>query len=217
MPPVDHLRAPAKLTRSLRVVGVRDDGYHLLEAEMVTMDLADELEIEDGGDGLEVLDEVAWLLGDGALPAERRAPASVPPGPENLVARALVLVGRQARVRLRKRVPAGAGLGGGSADAAAVLRWAGVARSADRRRPGRRRAVLRRRRQGAGDAAIGELVEPLAHEAFTAVLVTPALAVSTLEVYRAWDDPRRSERASTGTTSSRPPWPSSRAWPGGGT
>ena len=35
---------------------------------------------------------------------------------------------------------------------------------------------------------IGELVEPLAPEAFTAVLVTPALAVSTLEVYRAWDD-----------------------------
>ena len=37
-------------------------------------------------------------------------------------------------------------------------------------------------------SGVGELVEPLAPEAFTAVLVTPALAVSTLEVYRAWDD-----------------------------
>jgi 4-diphosphocytidyl-2-C-methyl-D-erythritol kinase len=45
MPSTDHLLAPAKLTRSLRVVGVRRDGYHLLEAEMATIDLADELEI----------------------------------------------------------------------------------------------------------------------------------------------------------------------------
>ena len=34
MPPIDHVRAPAKLTRALRVVGVRHDGYHLLAAEM---------------------------------------------------------------------------------------------------------------------------------------------------------------------------------------
>ena len=47
-------------------------------------------------------------------------------GDENLVRRALAAAGRQAFVRLHKRIPAGAGLGGGSADAAAVLRWAGV-------------------------------------------------------------------------------------------
>ena len=190
MAPVDLLRAPAKLTRSLRVVGRRDDGYHLLEAEMATLDLSDELEIEEGADGFEVVDEVAWVGEPGRDRAETQlgglASAVVPPGPENLVIRALATTGRRARVRLVKRVPAGAGLGGGSSDAAAVLRWAGVLD------PG----------VGVGLGAdvpfcvvggralvggVGEVVEPLGFEAFTAVLVTPALSVSTPEVYRAWD------------------------------
>ena len=47
------LRAPAKLTLSLRVTGVREDGFHLIDAEMVSLDLADELVFSDG-DGLEV-------------------------------------------------------------------------------------------------------------------------------------------------------------------
>ena len=100
--------APAKLTVTLRVTGVRDDGYHLIDAEMVVLDLADELEFSEG-DGLEVTGPSA---------------AGVTTGPENLVRRALALVGRTAHVRLDKRVPSGAGLGGGSADAAAVLRLA---------------------------------------------------------------------------------------------
>ena len=90
--------ARAKLTLSLRVTGVRADGYHELDAEMVTVSLADELTF---GPGRNVLP------------------------PEDLVSRALTAVGRQAHVVVDKRIPAGAGLGGGSADAAAVLRWAG--------------------------------------------------------------------------------------------
>ena len=104
------LLAPAKLTLSLRVVGVRDDGFHLIDAEMVTVDLADRLTI-DPGDGLEVLGV------DGG--------PEVDDGDDNLVRRALALAGRTAQVRVEKAIPAGAGLGGGSADAAAVLRWAG--------------------------------------------------------------------------------------------
>src|ERR1035441_2238595 len=77
MSPIDHVRAPAKLTRSLRVVGVRHDGFHLLEAEMATIDLADELEIEDGVDGLEVVDEVGWVLGDRPLSAGGRGGGGV--------------------------------------------------------------------------------------------------------------------------------------------
>ena len=99
--PVDLLRAPAKLTRSLRVVGRRDDGYHLLEAEMATLDLSDELEIEEGADGFEVVDEVAWVGEPGRDRAETQlgglASAVVPPGPENLVIRALATTGRRAR------------------------------------------------------------------------------------------------------------------------
>ena len=101
-----ELVAPAKLTLSLRITGVRADGYHLLSSEMVSLDLADTLVVGPG-------DDLTVVSGDG-----EPSPA-VPAGPENLVARALVAVGRRASVRLVKRIPPGAGLGGGSADAAA--------------------------------------------------------------------------------------------------
>jgi 4-diphosphocytidyl-2-C-methyl-D-erythritol kinase len=199
MQPVDRVLAPAKLTRALRVLGVRPDGYHLLETEMVSLDLADELEIEEGGTGLEVLDEVAWSGGAaagadrlygpspaGAVAGSAGASGGVPSGGDNLVVRALAAAGRQARVKLRKRIPAGAGLGGGSSDAAAVLRWAGVLDTATAARLGADVpfCVLGGRARVGG---IGDIVEPLGFEAFTVVLVTPALSVATPEVYRAWD------------------------------
>ncbi len=165
--------APAKLTLSLRITGVRDDGYHVLDAEMVTVDLADRLTFGDG-DSLEVF---------GATGAE------VPVDDGNLVRRALVAVGRQAAVRLYKRIPAGAGLGGGSADAAAVLRWAGctdltVAAGLGADVPfclGGGRARVR----GIGDRLEPLPFSPLAGRRYT--LLTPPLAVSTAEVYQAWD------------------------------
>jgi len=110
-----NVTACAKLTLSLRVTGVRDDGFHLLDAEMVSIDLADTLTFAPGS-GISVHDEVGGGLGV----------QGVPSGSANLVAQALELVGRSAAVRIVKRIPAGAGLGGGSADAAAVLRWAGT-------------------------------------------------------------------------------------------
>src|SRR3954451_20218816 len=102
---VEH--APGKLTLSLRVTVRRDAGYHVLDAEMVTLDLADTL-LFGPGEGVELVPLVA-------------SPRFEP----SLVTRALEAVGREAFVRLEKRIPVGAGLGGGSADAAAVLRWAG--------------------------------------------------------------------------------------------
>ena len=158
----ETLLAFAKLTRTLRVVGVRDDGYHLIDAEMVSLDFADELEVTEGG------------VND--LP------------PDNLVSRAGAAGGRAAHVRLDKRIPAGAGLGGGSADAAAILRWAGcasvevaVALGADV--PfcllGQGRARVR---------GIGEVLDPLPFEDRVFTLLTPPLHVSTPAVYRAWDD-----------------------------
>jgi 4-diphosphocytidyl-2-C-methyl-D-erythritol kinase len=168
---VHRERAPAKLTLSLRVVGTRADGYHLLDAEMVTVDLADELEFTDG-EGVEV-----------SGPAAAGAPA----GKENLVAAALAAVGRTARVRLHKRIPAGAGLGGGSADAAAVLRWSGCRDLAVAARLGADVpfCVLGGRARVRG---VGEVVEPLPFEERTFTLLTPPLAVATAEVYRRWDD-----------------------------
>lgn len=171
------LRAPAKLTRRLQVVARRPDGYHLLEAEMVTLDLVDELEITTG-DSLEVVDEIDWIGKRAAFPPRE-------PGP-NLVEQALRAVGRSAQVRLRKRIPAGAGLGGGSADAAAVLRWANcsdldVAVRLGADVPfclGGGRALVR---------GVGETVDPLAYEEADVLLVVPQIAVSTPAVYAAWD------------------------------
>ncbi len=174
MPPAPAvLAAPAKLTVSLRVTGVRADGYHEIDAEMVALDLADELVFSDG-DGLEV--------------AEAGIGLPVPADDDNLVRQALRAVGRTAHVVLTKRIPAGAGLGGGSSDAAAVLRWAGavddphLAAGLGADVPfcvagGRARV-----------RGIGDLVEPLAFEDRTFTLAIPPFGCATPDVYRAWDD-----------------------------
>ena len=165
--------APAKLTWSLRVVGVRDDGYHLIDAEMVTLDLADELTIDaDAPAGL----SVSGPFSDG-----------VPTDESNLVMKALRLTGRAAAVHVAKRIPSGGGLGGGSADAAAVLRWAGVVDPEVAVRLGADvpfcLAGGRARVTG-----IGEVIEPLPPAARTVTLVIPPLHSNTPAVYRAWDE-----------------------------
>src|SRR2546423_325015 len=113
---VEH--APAKLTLSLRVTGRRDDGYHLLDAEMVTVDLADTL-LFGPGEGVELVPLVA-------------SPRFEP----TLVTRALEAVGRQAFVRLEKRIPVGAGPAGASSRRQRIDL---VRRGRLRRRPRRRR------------------------------------------------------------------------------
>ncbi|HET9443974.1 MAG TPA: 4-(cytidine 5'-diphospho)-2-C-methyl-D-erythritol kinase, partial [Acidimicrobiales bacterium] len=162
---IAQVLAPAKVTLTLRVTGVRADGYHLIDAEMVTVDLADELVIDVGGEGIEVVDEAGRGL---AVPADA----------SNLVVRALRLAARTAHVRLTKRIPAGGGLGGGSADAAAVLRWAGFddpvaagglgADVAFCLRGGRARVT-----------GVGEVVEPLPHLDRTLTLLTPPFGCPT--------------------------------------
>jgi 4-diphosphocytidyl-2-C-methyl-D-erythritol kinase len=169
------LVAPAKLTVSLRVTGRRDDGLHLLDAEMVSIDLADTLTFEDG-EGITVVDEVA----------SPRGVAGVPAGPDNLVARALVLLGRRAAVRIVKCIPAGAGLGGGSTDAAAVLRWAEVFDLALAARLGADVPFCVRGGR-ARVTGVGEIVEPLPFVDRRFVLLLPPVAVDTAAVYRQWD------------------------------
>ncbi len=181
MPKVDRRFAPAKLTRTFRVVGRRDDGYHLIEAEMVSLDLADELEFS-AGDGLEVVDAVRWMGSVIEVPVLSDVPVS-----ENLVVRALDLAGRRAHIRLVKRIPPGAGLGGGSADAAAVLRWAGVE---DLRLAARLGADVPFCLRGgrAMVRGIGEILEALAPADQAFVIVTPSFGVSTAAVYVAFDE-----------------------------
>lgn len=164
--------AAAKLTLTLRITGVRDDGYHEIDAEMVALDLADVLTIDPAGDGIAVSGPFA---------------AGVPADGSNLVARALQLAGRTAGVHIDKRIPHGGGLGGGSADAAAVLRWAGFPDLIAASRLGADIPFCivggRARVQG-----IGEIVTPTSFEPLDVTLVVPPVAVSTPAVYAAWDD-----------------------------
>jgi 4-diphosphocytidyl-2-C-methyl-D-erythritol kinase len=172
------LRAHAKLTLGLRITGVRDDGYHLIDAEMVSLDLHDLITLTPGRAGL----SASGPFSDG-IPLDDR----------NLVARAMRLAGGSddVDVHLHKLIPHGGGLGGGSTDAATVLRWCGYGSSPT--------ALARVSQLGAdipfclvGGRArvrgIGELVEPLDHVDRVVTLVIPPLSVSTPAAYRAWDD-----------------------------
>lgn len=169
------LLAPAKLTVSLRVTGVRADGYHELDAEMVTVSLADELVLDEGGSGL-------TIEGDGWTRA-----ATLEGRGDNLVDKALAACGRRAAVRLRKRIPLGAGLGGGSSDAAAILRWSGATDPALAARLGADVPLCvagGRARVG----GVGDIVTPLEFEQRDYLLVLPPFGVDTAAVYRAWDE-----------------------------
>lgn len=166
------LRAPAKLTLSLRITGVRADGLHLIDAEMVSLAWADTLTINPDGHGLSA---------DGPF-----APG-MPLDDGNLVVRALLLADRTAAVHLHKVIPHGGGLGGGSSDAAAILRWAGFCDVAEAARLGADVSFClvggRARVRG-----IGEIVQPLDFMPMDITLVMPPLAVSTPAAYRAWDE-----------------------------
>lgn len=166
------LEAPAKLTLSLRVTGVRDDGMHLIDAEMISIDLLDRLVLSEGT-GMTIIQ-----AGRGTV---------VDAGDDNLVARALAIVGRRAHVELDKAIPAGGGLGGGSSDAAAILRWAGLADPLVAVGLGADVAfcVVGGRARVTG---IGEHVEPLGFEPMVLTLLTPPFGCATNRVYAAWDE-----------------------------
>ncbi|HEY3202661.1 MAG TPA: 4-(cytidine 5'-diphospho)-2-C-methyl-D-erythritol kinase [Thermoanaerobaculia bacterium] len=103
--------APAKINRELRVGGLRSDGYHEIWSRMVSISVADTLTAEPSS-------ELEFFCDDPDVPSDSG----------NLVVRAAELLAQRARVparvrlRLDKKVPIGAGLGGGSADAAIALR-----------------------------------------------------------------------------------------------
>ncbi len=114
--------SPAKLNLVLEVLGKRSDGYHEIASIVCPIDLWDHLEIEESDD-----DRIHLHL---ELPQDTQSDDSawqIPSGPTNLVARAAELVRKTlglatgCRIRLKKRIPAGAGLGGGSGNAAATI------------------------------------------------------------------------------------------------
>ena len=166
--------APAKLTWSLHVGSRRENGLHEIDAEMLTLDLADELVIVDGGEGIVVESGSGTRANDLTL------------GSENLITRALDLAGRRAAVRLKKVIPLGGGLGGGSADAGAILRWAGFEDPLDALQLGSDVpfCLLGGRARVRG---VGEEIEPLAFVERTVVLFVPPCAIGTAAVFQAFD------------------------------
>ena len=171
--------APAKLTLSLEIIGVRTDGYHLIKAEMVSLDLIDTLQISEG-DEIEVQTDYPYQ------PWEFPEETSVPEDDNNLVAKALTLTGRKVAVRINKRIPPGTGLGGCSSNAAAVLRWdkyedlkcaAQIGADVPFCINGGRAPV----------SGIGENIKKMSYKKQDFTLLIPPFSCSTKAVYEHWD------------------------------
>jgi 4-diphosphocytidyl-2-C-methyl-D-erythritol kinase len=182
------VQAPAKINLTLEVLARRTDGYHGVRSVMVPLALSDELTVEPNDRFIFECDRDD-LAGDANLcvAAMRAIFADLPP----------------VRLRLRKRIPTQAGLGGGSSDAAAVLRmamegafgatpqrdWLAVARALGSDVP----FFL------AGTAALvegtGERVTPAgALPPWQVLIVQPPAAISTADAYRAIDERPRPQR-----------------------
>lgn len=105
---------------NLRVIGRRDDGMHLIESEMVSISLYDEIVVNTSNSSRTnelMVKDVLELVESGFVFD------SIPLGQENLVFQAMRLCDVNWSVVINKRIPPGAGLGGGSSDAAAILRF----------------------------------------------------------------------------------------------
>lgn len=189
--------APAKVNRELRLGGRRPDGFQEIRSRLVSIDLADRVTVEKGAGSLELVTEGL------AVPEE-----------SNLVVRAARLLAERlgrapdVRIRLEKRIPVGAGLGGGSSDAARTLvllarHWEAPVAEEELASLG---AVL-----GSdvpffltgGEADVmgrGERVVPLPDSApVDLLLLVPPFAISTTDAYGAF------RRALPGSDESRSP------------
>lgn len=175
------LAAPAKINIFLRVLGKRADGFHEISTLMQPVSLYDEVTIEvSSGSGI-------------TLESTEGAPS----GPENIAFRAASLfleetgIDVRVSIKLRKNTPSGAGLGGGSSDAATVLMGlndlleAGLDDATLMELAARLGSdvpffILRRPALATGR---GEILDPVDLPAFDYVLVNPGVVVPTARVY----------------------------------
>ena len=184
-------KAPAKINLTLRVVGRRADGYHQLESLVAFADLADTLSLEPGeATALDISGPFAAVCG---------------PAADNLVLKAAAVLGRAVpglktgRFQLQKNIPVAAGIGGGSADAAAALRLLARLNEIAREDARLAQAALAvgadvpvcldpRPRIMRG---LGELLsEPLDLPPLAALLVNPRVPLATREVFAALKIPQ---------------------------
>ena len=183
--------APAKINLSLKILGRRDDGFHEIETLIAPISLCDEIKIDkdDAKEGIEF----------------RCDDPSVPQGEDNLAVRAVraFFAATKAKpaisIELKKKIPHGAGLGGGSSDAASVL--LALNKLFETNLP--REALAKMGETIGSDVPFfifqsaatcrgrGELITPLKfHEQLSVLLLKPAFAVPTEWAYSRWQDSR---------------------------
>ncbi|MGH9399388.1 MAG: 4-(cytidine 5'-diphospho)-2-C-methyl-D-erythritol kinase, partial [Thermoanaerobaculia bacterium] len=176
--------APAKINRELRIGVARPDGFHEIRSRLASVDLSDRITVDRS------LARIAFTCDD----------ASISSGEDNLVVRAAQLLASRlgtaagARMRLEKRIPVGAGLGGGSADAAVALML--LARLWEAELSQRELSELAARLgsdvpffAAGGEADVagrGEIVTPRGDGPSAELLLfVPAFGIATAEVYAA--------------------------------
>ncbi len=190
-----QVSAPAKINLSLRILGRRADGFHDIETFIAPISLCDELKIEKN----KTAEGVEFRCDD----------PSVPTGDENLVVRAAKAFLKAAKLKasvsieLKKKIPHGAGLGGGSSDAASTL--LALNKLFETKLP---REALAKLGETIGSdvpffvfesAAMcrgrGELVAPeKLKEKMSILLLKPEFGVATAWAYQRWQDSREIPR-----------------------
>ncbi len=197
-PTTTHVRAPAKINLTLEILGKRADGYHLLRSLLVPITLFDDVEMSlaDGIESEVIADEISFQGGD-LLPTDS----------ENLATRAATLLkevsgcSQGAKIRITKRIPIGAGLGGGSGNAAATLiglnlLWDCGLSTADLMELGAQvgsdvPAMVHGGLvsvEGVGDSVMAvDLEDSSAEKGWWLVLVNPGFGVSTADVFSRCD------------------------------
>ena len=184
-----RVEAPAKINAGLRVVGRRSDGRHELQSLFLPLDLADDIELEirpgHAAPVLELSGEITGAPADTSNLAARAASAFL----------AAAALERAVRIRLIKRIPVAAGLGGGSSDAGAVLR---VLNSAfpDALAPAALTALAAELGadvpffldpRPAEVEGVGERIRPVPAGELALLLANPGVPLATERVFRAYD------------------------------
>lgn len=201
------LKAPAKLNIDLRIVGRRSDGYHFIQSVMVPIDLCDEVTItarfrdDFGITPPTIVCEMMW---DASVQEARRSP--MPADEKNLAVRAAHLwmnaCGEHqvahVTIAIKKSIPMGAGLGGGSSNAAAVLKGLAEITGLEAYTSRLHTHAL----QLGADvpffldtkpsivSGIGEVLQPIACESGIDnkyILFIPPFGMDTAEAYALWD------------------------------
>jgi 4-diphosphocytidyl-2-C-methyl-D-erythritol kinase len=203
-----EVKAPAKVNLSLLVGSAGADGYHQVFSVLVPVDVFDEL----------VFQLAARPSGESS--GNLQVECETAPGERNLVARALRSLERatgwaiEGRVGITKAIPIGAGLGGGSSDAAAALRAGAEAIvAAGGRRPGEDLLQALARSVGADvpfflrpeasvARGVGDVLEPVRLPSLQLVLVLSEAQLSTAAVYSEFDRTVSSQAGSAGDASS---------------